>query len=131
MYFQVSVEDYTKNLQTFISYINETWPQAGIVFLSPSLTDFDSMKKFQDTMQIPEQFRNPRSDEHTKKYVEAGKTVSEKGKVEVLDVFAIHETAVASGTKLADLLPDGIHYTSLAYSVGSISCHPPVMLYSK
>jgi hypothetical protein len=78
MYFQVSVEDYTKNLQTFISYINKTWPQAGIVFLSPSLTDFDSMKKFQDTMQIPEQFRNPRSDEHTKKYVEAEKTVADK-----------------------------------------------------
>lgn len=72
-------------------------------------------------MDLPEDLRHYRQPDNTKHYVNACVGVGEGAGVPVINVFDLHEAAVAAGDKLEDLFSDGLHFTAKGYEVSMLS----------
>lgn len=115
------VNDYRTNLTSIVGELKSSYPAAAIVLLTPSTLNVAVTRAAEDSMDLPEDLRHYRQPDNTKHYVNACVGVGEGAGVPVINVFDLHEAAVAVGDKLEDLFSDGLHFTAKGYEVSMLS----------
>lgn len=113
------VETYQSNLRKIAGQLRQDYPEAGIIFITPSVYNRDLALKHEAQAQLPESIRDLRTKANHRLYAATCLETARSLGVPVVDAYRLHEAEIESGTPVASLLPDGVHFTTQGYSVRS------------